>query len=99
MCDWELICELSVVVIYGLMVSCVGIGPAKLSEMRRMTYERIVHFGDSCEVSISRISQRLCNVAFCLNRDVKLGTTIPVHDMEGISMGSQCQHFRFVDIS
>ena len=28
-----------------------GIGPAKLSEMRKMTYERIVHFGDSCEVS------------------------------------------------
>ena len=41
------------VVIYDLLVSCTGIGPAKLSEMRRMTYERIVHFGDSCEVGNS----------------------------------------------
>ncbi|KAK2187623.1 hypothetical protein NP493_159g00036 [Ridgeia piscesae] len=32
-----------------------GIGPAKLSEMRKMTYERIVHFGDSCEDVVSSL--------------------------------------------
>ena len=40
-----------------------GIGPAKLSEMRKMTYERIVHFGDSCEVSESDVHflERKCS--------------------------------------
>ena len=28
-----------------------GNGPAKLSELRKMTCEKTIHFGDSCEVS------------------------------------------------